>query len=465
MSWVQRVSGVRRAQRVRPAVVRRRVLRLAAALGAVVAVTLGSATSAAAAGPVIPLVPDPMSAFPLPALADGFSPYLPQVSCDPVTKPGTDAFRGLMLTTYGGRDLGVTRGCDVAGISEHEEGRAWDWGLDATVPAEKAVADQALAWLLAPGPDGVAALNARRLGVMYLIYNRRIWGAYRSAEGWRPYTGGESHSDHIHVSFSWAGARRSTSWWTGAAGPVDYGPCPGTDGSPAPVWTAPQLTPCPPPIDPMTLTGTPLLAQNATGGYVTQLQRLLAVTPVTGFFGPITATALTTFQTVHGLQPTATTTAETWAALRAAAAAAPPTTTTPVPGPVVQPVVAGRAFPASMRYRVRTGDSLTSIAARWHSTAAAITSVNKLTTDTIAVGRVLTVPVRSGLTRWTFTVLHKGSTGAAVKALQTALGMRLKHRTGMFGDITLRRVNAFKTSHGWVADGVVKRGVWRALGA
>ena len=43
----------------------------------------------------------------------------------------------------------------------------------------------------------------------------------------------------------------------------------------------------------MTLTGTPLLARDATGAYVVQLQRLLSVTPVTGFFGPITAAALT----------------------------------------------------------------------------------------------------------------------------------------------------------------------------
>ena len=64
----------------------------------------------------------------------------------------------------------------------------------------------------------------------------------------------------------------------------------------------------------MTLTGTPLLARDATGAYVVQLQRLLSVTPVTGFFGPITEAALTAFQKAHGLPVTATTTPATWSA-------------------------------------------------------------------------------------------------------------------------------------------------------
>jgi hypothetical protein len=62
---------------------------------------------------------------------------------------------------------------------------------------------------------------ARRLGVMYIIYNRRIWASYRAEEGWRPYVGASPHTDHIHFSFSWAGARKQTSYWDGT--PVTYG--------------------------------------------------------------------------------------------------------------------------------------------------------------------------------------------------------------------------------------------------
>jgi len=94
---------------------------------------------------------------------------------------------------------------------------------------EKAIADQFLGWLLAKGPGG-SGYNARRLGVMYLIWNGKIWGSYRASEGWRAYTGGESHSDHIHISLSWNGAMKRTSWWTGQVAAVDYGPCPAVDG-------------------------------------------------------------------------------------------------------------------------------------------------------------------------------------------------------------------------------------------
>jgi hypothetical protein len=62
---------------------------------------------------------------------------------------------------------------------------------------------------------------ARRLGVMYIIHNRRIWGSYRAGEGWRPYVGANPHTDHVHFSFSWAGARKQTSYWDGT--PVTYG--------------------------------------------------------------------------------------------------------------------------------------------------------------------------------------------------------------------------------------------------
>jgi peptidoglycan hydrolase-like protein with peptidoglycan-binding domain len=421
------------------------------------------AVGALGTGAAQAVVADPVAPTAAPAVVDGLTPYLPQVSCDPVAKPGTAALRTLLLGTYGGRDLGMTRACDIGALSEHKEGRAWDWGLSAAVPAEKAIAKQFLTWLLAPGPDGIVALNARRLGVMYVIWNGRIWSAYRSAEGWRTYTGGESHADHIHISLSWNGAMKRTSWWTGKAAAVDYGPCIAIEGMPAPRWSAPRSVPCPPPVNAMSLTGTPLLTLNSTGPYVIQLQRLLSVAPVTGFFGPITLAALSAFQKAHGLPVTGTTTPATWAAVRRPPVVVPSTPTPPAPS--TQPVVASRSLPSSMPYVVRRGDSLSAIASRWRSSVAAIRLASRLRSDTIRVGQVLTVPVRSGITKFTWTTLRKGDKGVAVKALQTALRMRLKYRTGVFGDITKSRVNALKASRGWRTNGVAGPAVWRALGA
>ena len=142
--------------------------------GALVGATVATGATAAV---------DPVSPMPPPPVVEDFAPPLPQVSCDPIAKPGTLALRAMTMAAYGGRDLGVVRSCGAGGSSEHKEGRAWDWGVNAAVPVEKALGDRFVAWLTAPGPDGVAAFNARRLGVMYVIWNRRIWSSYRADQG------------------------------------------------------------------------------------------------------------------------------------------------------------------------------------------------------------------------------------------------------------------------------------------
>ena len=422
---------------------------------AVAVAVLGGAPAPAAAAT------DPVSPVAAPDVVEGWSPYLGQVSCDPTPKPGAVELRQAVLAAYGGRDSGIGRSCNVGGNSEHKEGRAWDWGLDASKPAEKALAEQFLTWLLAPGPNGMVAYNARRLGVMYVIWDRKVWSQYRAADGWRKYTGASAHTDHVHISLTWNGATKRTSWWTGKASQTDYGPCVEVEGTLAQPWRAPRHEPCPEPVPAASLTGTPLHKRGDTSPYVTQIQQLLSVQPVTGFFGPLTEAAVTALQKRHGLAVTGTTTPETWAAARkhgAAPIAVPP-------APTQQPVVSGRALPARMTYTVKPGNSLSKVAKRWRSTVPAIKSANGLTSDVITVGQKLVVPVRSGLTRYTWKRLDMGDRGRAVKALQTALRMKKKYRTGLFGPITERRVNTFKAARGWKADGVAGPGVWRKLGA
>jgi peptidoglycan hydrolase-like protein with peptidoglycan-binding domain len=433
----------------------------------------------AAASPASATVADPVPATAAPAVVDTLAPYLPQRSCDPAVKPGTDALRTLLMSTYGGRDLGIGRDCSIGGLSEHKEGRAFDWGLSAAVPAEKAVADQFLTWLLAPGPAGEVAYNARRLGVMYVIWNGRIWGSYRSAEGWRAYGGAEAHADHIHISLAWNGATKSSSWWTGTAAPTDFGPCPAIEGEMAPVWSGPRLTPCPAPTPVISLTGTPVLAVNSTGPYVRQLQMLLKVTPVSGFFGPVTDAALRAYQTSTGVAVTGRTSAALWAALRAAPPAATPAPT-PTSAPKPKPKSAPQPKPkpsttsASVRprllsrltYRVKPGDTVSGIARYWRSTETAVRAANHLRrTATIRTGQVLSIPVRSWLTRYSHVTIRTGNHNRAVKALQTAMRMPARYRTGVFGDITASYVNRLKVRHHWAQDGVAGPGVWRALGA
>lgn len=51
-----------------------------------------------------------------------------------------------------------------------------------------------------------ARANARRLGVKYVIWRRRIWSVERNAEGWRLMedrgSPTQNHYDHVHVSFN-----------------------------------------------------------------------------------------------------------------------------------------------------------------------------------------------------------------------------------------------------------------------
>jgi peptidoglycan hydrolase-like protein with peptidoglycan-binding domain len=201
-----------------------------------------------------------------------------------------------------------------------------------------------------------------------------------------------------------------------------------------------------------------LLKRGDSGSYVTQLQGLLSVEPQSGYFGPLTEAAVVALQKREGLPQSGTTTPPTWAAARAGKGSVTPT-------PSEQPVVAGRALPSRMTYRVRSGDSLSAIAKKWRSTVAAIRSASRLDSDVIQVGQRLVVPVRSSITKFTWTTLRKGDTGVAVKALQTALRMKPKYRTGYFGPKTKRKVKKLKAARGWRVNGRAGPGVWRALGA
>lgn len=179
-----------------------------------------AADGVAGGGPGLP-GPVAWAGAPLEALA----PYVPQTTCDPVAKPGVLGFRDLLLANFPAtRNLGIGRACEAEGVSEHKEGRAFDWGVDADDPAERAAADEVLAWLLGPDPEtGEPFAIARRLGVMYVIWDGQIWSSFRAVDGWRPYVGVSGHRDHIHVSFDWSGALAETSFWRGGRAAVRAG--------------------------------------------------------------------------------------------------------------------------------------------------------------------------------------------------------------------------------------------------
>lgn len=147
---------------------------------------------------------------------EGFARYEGQSTCDPTPKAGTLALRDILLARYPStKSLGVSRNCDVGGQSEHKEGRAFDWGTDILDATDVAAVNDFLTALLATDAEGHRYALARRMGIMYVIWNRQIWGAYSAKEGWRPYDGPNPHTGHVHISLSWAGGRGETSFFSG----------------------------------------------------------------------------------------------------------------------------------------------------------------------------------------------------------------------------------------------------------
>jgi hypothetical protein len=203
----------------------RSVVRAGAVLGssAVLSVAL-VATSAAPGFAAVPTTPR------FGAAIENLSPYQPQTTCHPTAQRGVLEFRALILRTYrDSGDDGIVRACSSGGTSEHKEGRAWDWMVSYKNAHQVAEVHALFAWLFKADAFGHRYAMARRLGIMYVIWDKRIWGSYRASEGWRPYScSGVTlcHQNHVHFSFSKPGAKGITSYWTKVV--VDVGGSTGT---------------------------------------------------------------------------------------------------------------------------------------------------------------------------------------------------------------------------------------------
>ncbi|MDT7547890.1 MAG: hypothetical protein QOE84_284 [Actinomycetota bacterium] len=169
---------------------------------------------------ILPASAAPVTRMPGKAI-EVFSPYQAQSTCNPTPKPGTLALSKLVMAAYPGTGTsGIARDCSIGGRSEHKEGRAWDWHVVYSNPKQRAQAADFVHWLFATDAYGNKFAQARRLGIMYVIWNRKIWSASSAGSGWRAYTGADSHTGHMHISLSWAGAQKKTSYWTGTVAPI-----------------------------------------------------------------------------------------------------------------------------------------------------------------------------------------------------------------------------------------------------
>lgn len=153
---------------------------------------------------------------------ESYAPYQPQRTCARTDKPGTVAL-GRWLVARGGVYGGTLRSCGSGGQSEHKDGRAFDWMLDAKDADDRAVADAFLVEAFADDELGDTDALARRMGIMYVIWNDRMYAAWDGFEPKKYLSSGcrtrrtcsvtLRHRDHMHISLSRAGATGRTSWY------------------------------------------------------------------------------------------------------------------------------------------------------------------------------------------------------------------------------------------------------------
>ena len=159
---------------------------------------------------------------------EDYASYQPQTRCSPAAKQGTKMMGRWIVSHYGGGFGPISRACRSGGASEHKEGRAFDWTLDATKPADRARADRLLERLFRDRRDGEQHVLARRMGIMYIIWNDHIYRAY--GRDWDEHFAKDDylssgcktrrtcsktlrHRDHMHISLTRKAARADTSFY------------------------------------------------------------------------------------------------------------------------------------------------------------------------------------------------------------------------------------------------------------
>jgi len=163
-------------------------------------------------------------AEPVETTIEDYASYDPQTTCHRQPRIGTKVLAKWLLKTYGGGGGATGRACG-GGASEHKDGRAIDWSLDATQKSDRKIAKAFFEAVFATDEDGNTHALARRMGIMYVIWNDQMYSAWDQFEP-EPYlsSGCPSkkkcsktlrHRDHVHISLSMKGAKAKTSWYDG----------------------------------------------------------------------------------------------------------------------------------------------------------------------------------------------------------------------------------------------------------
>jgi len=153
-----------------------------------------------------------------------YASYDEQTRCKRAAQPGTRELAAWIHRQFkGGTPVTKVRSCRTSGTTEHKDGRAIDWMMDVRKKAHRKAVKAFLTRLFAEDRDENPHALARRMGVMYVIWNDRMWASYDRFQV-KPYRSSSCkrlarcsatlrHRDHVHISLSKAGGRGLTSWY------------------------------------------------------------------------------------------------------------------------------------------------------------------------------------------------------------------------------------------------------------
>ena len=153
---------------------------------------------------------------------EDYAGYQPQTKCRHTPRAGILLLAD-WLTARGGGYGPISRSCSGSSTSEHKESRAFDWLLDADDPTDQALAAALLDEVLAPDDTGAPHALARRMGIMYIIWDDTMYASYDGFVGKRYLSSScrtrrkcsptLRHRDHMHISLTRQGAKGATSWY------------------------------------------------------------------------------------------------------------------------------------------------------------------------------------------------------------------------------------------------------------
>ena len=212
--------------------------------------------------------------------------YVGAKSCTSGPQPGAWGAMDYFLSAYkskGGVNTGIYNCRSVRGgrtTSLHGEGRAADFGIRPYSAGYGTALAKAL------------VAYSKELGIQCVIWNRGIWSSSYPHSGFRRYNGVASHTDHIHVEFTWARAKAGRAETAKHFAKVLGGVKPGDvkiggGGSSSPTYK--------------TVSGsTPLVKLYHKGEPVKRIQKAVGV-KADSYYGPSTVKAVKKWQKANGL--------------------------------------------------------------------------------------------------------------------------------------------------------------------